>query len=79
MSCHGGDQKSLESVVMEMLFKFDSHDSEKTEDTRNAINQAYTLTGKAKLEGIKDYVVELLQNGIKVLVFAHHKAILDGL
>lgn len=45
---------------MEMLYKFDSNDSDKSEDTRVAINQAYTLTGKAKLEAVKEYVLEML-------------------
>jgi SWI/SNF-related matrix-associated actin-dependent regulator of chromatin subfamily A-like protein 1 len=28
---------------------------------------------------VKDYVLELLNNDIKLIVFAHHLAVLDGL
>ena len=68
----------MDNLVMEMLYKFDSNEPA-TEDTRQAISMAYSLTGKAKLESIKQYVLELLSNDIKFLIFAHHKIVLDGL
>ena len=65
---------------MDMLYKFDSkQQNEGKEDARQAISLAYKLTGEAKLQSIKDYVIQLLQNDIKILVFAHHMAVLDGL
>lgn len=42
---------------MEMLYKFDSNDSSGTEDTRQAVTMAYTLTGQAKLESVKEYIL----------------------
>ena len=63
---------------MEMLHSFDNADP-KGEDNRSAITQAYTLTSKAKLQSVKDYVCELLNNDIKLIIFGHHMIMLDGL
>ena len=42
--------------------------------------RVYQETGLAKLEGGVDYVLTLLEGGVdKLLVFAHHLAVLDGL
>ena len=68
----------MEDVVMEMLWQFDSGGNE-AKDMRQAITQAYTLTGQAKLNSVKDYVLELLNNDIKILIFGHHIHMLDGL
>ena len=34
--------------------------------------QCYKMSGMAKLDGIKSYVSDLLENGIKFLLFCHH-------
>lgn len=39
--------------------------------------EAYKLTGQAKLEGVKDFMENLIENDVKFLLFAHHTAILD--
>jgi len=39
--------------------------------------QCYLLTGLAKLQGIKNYLTSLLENDIKILIFAHHLAVMD--
>lgn len=39
--------------------------------------KAYKLSGLAKVEGAKDYIVSLLENNVKLLIFAHHQAVLD--
>ena len=68
----------MEDMVMEMLAQFDSGGNE-AKDSRQAITQAYTLTGQAKLNAVKDYVLELLSNDVKLLIFGHHMLMLDGL
>ena len=40
---------------------------------------AYSLTSKAKLEATKEYVLELLNNDIKIIIFGHHMTMLDGI
>lgn len=40
--------------------------------------EAYKLTGTAKIEGVKDFMSNLITNGIKFLLFAHHLANLDA-
>ena len=65
-------------MVMEMLAQFDSGGNE-ARDSRQAITQAYTLTGQAKLKAVKEYVLDLLNNDIKILIFGHHMLMLDGL
>ena len=50
------------------------------EDTiLNKFNKAYSLTGEAKLPGIRDYVNYLVDNSCKFLIFAHHSEILDSI
>ena len=33
----------------------------------------------AKLKGVKEYVYDLLENGIKFIIFAHHLNVLDDI
>ncbi|EGR32130.1 zinc ran-binding domain protein 3 [Ichthyophthirius multifiliis] len=42
----------------------------------NAINLCYKLSGLAKLEELKNYIQDLLENDIKLIIFAHHKEVL---
>jgi hypothetical protein len=37
------------------------------------------LTAQAKIDGVKDYLKELIQNDVKMIIFAHHKIMLDGI
>lgn len=39
--------------------------------------EAFRLSGMAKLEGSIDYIGSLLENDVKLLIFAHHKLVLD--
>lgn len=39
--------------------------------------KCYYLSGLAKIEGTKSYISSVLENDIKILVFAHHKHVLD--
>ena len=39
--------------------------------------QAYRLSGCAKVDGAVEYILSLLENDVKLLIFAHHKTILD--
>lgn len=39
--------------------------------------KCYSLTGKAKIKAIIDYIDDLLENDIKFLFFAHHTEVLD--
>ena len=35
------------------------------------------LSGIAKLQSVKEYVGSILDNDIKIIIFAHHKAVMD--
>jgi len=37
-----------------------------------SFSKCYTLTAKAKLEGVKKYLGDILMNNCKFIVFAHH-------
>ena len=39
--------------------------------------RCYLLSGLAKLEGVKNYLTSLFENDVKVLIFAHHKIVMD--
>ena len=49
------------------------------ESVLNKFSKAYSITGQAKLPGIKDYVNYLVDNSCKFLIFAHHEEILDAI
>ena len=41
--------------------------------------RCYLLSGLAKLESVKNYLTSLFENDVKVLIFAHHKMVMDEL
>ena len=43
------------------------------------LSQCFALTAEAKLRASVQFMNDLLENGMKILMFAHHKIILDGL
>ena len=56
------------------------NDKDKEEESiLNKFSRAYSMTGQAKLPGIKDYVNYLVDNSCKFLIFAHHTEILDAI
>ena len=40
---------------------------------------AYKLTGEAKIAGSIEFIQTLVENGQKILVFAHHINVLDAI
>ena len=58
----------------------DKKEPVKEEETiLNKFNKAYSMTGEAKLPGIRDYVNYLVDNSCKFLIFAHHAEVLDAI
>lgn len=49
----------------------------KKEEEYISFMEAYRLTGLAKVEGVKDFMETLFENGVKFLLFAHHLNVLD--
>ncbi|OGE16306.1 hypothetical protein A2495_03520 [Candidatus Curtissbacteria bacterium RIFOXYC12_FULL_41_11] len=52
---------------------------EKLGERHSDVLQCYKLTGLAKVSGIQNYIHDLLQNDLKLLIFAHHIDVLDGI
>ena len=48
-------------------------------DERRAVMHAYQETAAVKVRAVQQYVEELLENGDKFLIFAHHRELLDGI
>lgn len=48
-------------------------------DERRAVMHAYQQTAVMKVRAVQGYVEELLENGDKFLIFAHHRELLDGI
>lgn len=79
------------SQILERLTRPEwGKDDEKFEQEANRIEkeqevkfpqffECYRYTGLAKLEGMKKYLKETLQQETKFLIFAHHGEVLDGL
>lgn len=62
------------------MFGLKNSGGEKAEDyykKRESLMEAYRLSGAAKLDGVVEYILSLLENDVKLLIFAHHRAILD--
>lgn len=45
----------------------------------SAFTNAYSLTAQAKLDGVKEYLSQLIENDVKMIIFAHHRHMMDGL
>ena len=41
--------------------------------------RCYMLSGMAKLQSVKEYIGSILENDIKVIIFAHHRSMMDEL
>ena len=39
--------------------------------------RCYKLSAMAKLNSVKEYISSILENDIKVIIFAHHKVVMD--
>eukprot|EP00873_Tetraselmis_striata_P035438 jgi/Tetstr1/455702/TSEL_042510.t1 len=48
-------------------------------ELRQALGEWYTASGRAKAEAAMQFCAELLEGGVKLLVFAHHLQVLDAL
>ncbi|EFC38323.1 DEXH-box helicase [Naegleria gruberi] len=50
-------------------------------DKNSEIFRMYTMTGKAKLPAVKEYIQDMIENtgDLKFLVFAYHKEVMDGI
>lgn len=51
----------------------------KSHKKTEALLPLFSRTGVIKVPGILDYIMDLLEGGRKLLVFAHHKAVLDAI
>ena len=59
--------------------KKEDEDTKEEDTVLNRFNKAYSMTGEAKLPGIRDYVNYLVDNSCKFLIFAHHAEVLDAI
>ncbi|KAL4469864.1 hypothetical protein ABPG72_011085 [Tetrahymena utriculariae] len=71
---------------LEQLFEQASKQNEPNNEDQNssssmfsALSLCYQLSGQAKLHELKNYIKDLLENDIKIIVFAHHQEMLNQL
>jgi SWI/SNF-related matrix-associated actin-dependent regulator 1 of chromatin subfamily A len=58
----------------------DPSTKEKIETDKNQfIVDSYSLTARAKIKGVIDYITYLLENDCKFLIFAHHKEMMQAI
>ena len=77
----------LEAVNSRLAVLRDDGDAEATASgagiiasrVSDLVLQLYNRTAEAKADAVCEYVADLLENGTKVLIFAHHHAMLDRL
>ncbi|EAR82842.2 helicase carboxy-terminal domain protein (macronuclear) [Tetrahymena thermophila SB210] len=71
---------------LEQLFEQAQKQNESSNEEQNgsssmfsALSLCYQLSGQAKLHELKNYIKDLLENDIKIIVFAHHNEMLNQL
>ncbi|KAL4429726.1 hypothetical protein ABPG74_001412 [Tetrahymena malaccensis] len=71
---------------LEQLFEQAQKQNEPNNEDQNssssifsALSLCYQLSGQAKLNELKNYIKDLLENDIKIIVFAHHQEMLNSL
>jgi len=64
---------------MDDLERMMNDKSLKKAQVRGALLEYFHHTGDAKLPAICDYILNLLKEGKKFLVFAHHQKVIDGI
>ena len=85
----GGTQRTMRQLALELKEARRATDEAEGQaawaakgEANRKLMEAYQATGMAKLDGVSAYVKDLLEGTAseeKILVFAHHKAVLDGL
>lgn len=85
-----GGQKQVSRIIDDLMGSVLHPDDEDFEQQMRRIEtqkkreipeilQCYLYTGLAKLPGIKEYLSDLLQNDVKILIFAHHMEVLNAI
>ena len=71
---------SLSSVreSEKLLNLFDKNEKE-SEGESASIMRCYMLSAMAKLNSVKEYISSILENDIKLIIFAHHIEVMDQL
>jgi|JI6StandDraft_1071083.scaffolds.fasta_scaffold01293_5 SWI/SNF-related matrix-associated actin-dependent regulator 1 of chromatin subfamily A len=68
--------KQINAILASMGSSAEMQMMEDGDDNESFI-KCYTLTGQAKVESVKEYIDEIMENDVKVLIFGHHKFVLD--
>ncbi|XP_065896709.1 SWI/SNF-related matrix-associated actin-dependent regulator of chromatin subfamily A-like protein 1 isoform X2 [Dysidea avara] len=63
----------------DMRKKLDLASHHKSKTQHSQLLQLYEETGRMKLPGIRDYIIDRLEGGQKSIVFAHHRVVLDSI
>lgn len=56
---------------------FTEKDKVERERENSEIMRCYQLSGLAKIQSVKEYITSILQNDVKIIIFAHHKIVMD--
>ena len=52
---------------------------DKSERENDDVTRCYLLSGIAKLHSVKEYITTILENSVKIIIFAHHKVVMEAL
>ena len=79
----GNDQEVLDSLLRDFGHQGGSmnliKDKSKQSKSMGWLSQCFALTAEAKVKASVQFMNDLIENGMKILMFAHHKIVLDGL
>ncbi|EAR84994.2 helicase carboxy-terminal domain protein, partial (macronuclear) [Tetrahymena thermophila SB210] len=69
--------KQMESQYLDDEFQNLKEEQENQDQMKRTFNFVYQETGLAKLDAVKEYLEDLMDSQVKLIIFAHHQQVLD--
>ncbi|KAL4460802.1 hypothetical protein ABPG72_005650 [Tetrahymena utriculariae] len=69
--------KQMESQYLDNEFQNMKEEQENQDQMKATFNFVYQETGLAKLDAVKEYLQDLMDSQVKLIIFAHHQQVLD--
>ncbi|KAI7692906.1 SWI/SNF-related matrix-associated actin-dependent regulator of chromatin subfamily A-like protein 1 [Sarcoptes scabiei] len=61
-----------------MKFKSQIKNTKNPNDKKSAAFSLFAKSAEAKVEAVNEYLIDILKNDFKIIVFCHHKSMMDG-
>ncbi|KPM08552.1 SWI/SNF subfamily A-like protein [Sarcoptes scabiei] len=78
MICISTDHLATEERNLLMKFKSQIKNTKNPNDKKSAAFSLFAKSAEAKVEAVNEYLIDILKNDFKIIVFCHHKSMMDG-